>query len=300
MREINICTYIHTHIFPIHRRRGMRERRKRVTDKPKRTMAESLGRALLLRRVSIRCIPLQVYFRARAGYPSKSQSALRTAHLPFPLFLTSDAVVVHIVDDDDNDDDDRPRAPNFHARNFSSAISTLTGRQPSETSDERAATFTTSFLLFLVTANTHASAGGRDPGALGSFWIRARFTPELVSFFVPPELSPVTAVHDRGRSAPAFPSRLVPSYLSRTSSRVSPRVRTGSRRAERLPSVGATDQLCTAYRPPRCSPRLPFESIRDDRARDSIDPRANNVSLIFREQEDRGQRRRHESRRKLT
>lgn len=63
------------------------------------------------------------------------------------------------------------------------------------------------------------------------------------------------------------------SYLSRTRSRFSSR-RAGSRRAERLPSVGATDQLCTAYRLPRCSPRLPFRvDPRQSRARFDRPPR---------------------------
>lgn len=50
-------------------------------------------------------------FSCRAGYPSKSQSALRTAHLPLPLFITSDAAVVDVVDDDDDHPIFRARVP---------------------------------------------------------------------------------------------------------------------------------------------------------------------------------------------
>lgn len=67
-------------------------------------------------------------------------------------------------------------------------------------------------------------------------------------------------------------------------------------RTTRLPSVGATDQLCTAYRPPRCSRRLPSacyvdrRESRKFRAMSSV-LRTNNIPVISRERDDRKWRR---------
>lgn len=236
MREIIYAhtqtrTHTYIYIYLIHRRRGKRERRKRVTDKPKRAMAESLSDAHCCRGVypsdafHCRCIfvparGIQVKVRVRSAprtflFPSFSRA---TPSSSTSLTMTTTiALERRIFRPEIFDRQSRHLPDGNHRKRPTSGLR----RSPPP------------FFFSSSPRTPTLRAGERDR----STWIVLGSARALLRNSYPFFVSPgAFTCHRCRRSRPFRHVSSRPIFLALL--RVSPRVRAGSRRAERLPSVG--------------------------------------------------------------